>query len=696
MYYIQHYVNQALNLKKRSKWGDIMIFTTLNENEVIFNEADNKKSKVKTGDRLQLLRLAGRLVKENLGPSIEENATFRLDKEYSRNDFLNNKCEFVTVVHIKKSGEMHIGNQYDNAKSMLNILSDICRSANKKLPDGCELRAKFKGDPNSEEEWDGWNIELTVPKGKTEFIITESNIGGDNMFFNEYTSDIKHKGNHYEVFVNGESIAEVDSIPEGREEIKDYVNTHNLESTLSENKVKEYNDNNDNDREDKPSAKERKEYHKNISKEREKRIDDEILNNFRRHNENESTVESYEFISTNNGGSYIHDALYESYIQSKIDAENRLAFALKESMVITESDYSNIRALQEAKLGEKVKSTWNKFIAFIKGLVAKFMESMTSILLDEKAYLEKYKDIILNKKPKDDMEYSYTGNYKKGIERLISTEVPMFDYYKYKKALEAEGDGELVQAIMQGKQFSYDDGETLPEQFKGYFLALEDGQQQGKFSDLNMTDMYNFCYNFNKIKGIVDKDVNRLEASTKAIESAINKELTASGNAAAGDNVEKQETKTEESAVIREAEEDKAKSTGLKIEDKPSSDPTSKMGSTQNRDNDAEQNAASAGAAVAKNDNKEASDITQAANKWIGVCRPLIAAKLTACQQISKDYMDIIRAHVRSYGGESKKSKEGNKGKDVASKYSKNKDVEKAKADAEKAKKEAEKPESTT
>ena len=638
MYYIQHYVNQALNLKKRSKWGDIMIFTTLNENEVIFNEADNKKSKVKTGDRLQLLRLAGRLVKENLGPSIEENATFRLDKEYSRNDFLNNKCEFVTVAHIKKSGEMHIGNQYDNAKSMLNILSDICRSANKKLPDGCELRAKFKGDPNSEEEWDGWNIELTVPKGKTEFIIAESYIGGDNMFFNEYTSDIKRKGNHYEVIVNGESIAEVDSIPEGREEIKDYIDTHNLEST----------------------------------------------------------VESYEFVSTNNGGSYMHDALYESYIQSKIDAENRLAFALKESMVITESDYSNIRALQEAKLGEKVKSTWNKFIAFIKGLVAKFMESMTSILLDEKAYLEKYKDIILNKKPKDDMEYSYTGNYKKGIERLISTEVPMFDYYKYKKALEAEGDGELVQAIMQGKQFSYDDGETLPEQFKGYFLALEDGQQQGKFSDLNMTDMYNFCYNFNKIKGIVDKDVNRLEASTKAIESAINKELTASGNAAAGDNVEKQETKTEESAVIREAEEDKAKSTGLKIEDKPSSDPTSKMGSTQNRDNDAEQNAASAGAAVAKNDNKEASDITQAANKWIGVCRPLIAAKLTACQQISKDYMDIIRAHVRSYGGESKKSKEGNKGKDVASKYSKNKDVEKAKADAEKAKKEAEKPESTT
>lgn len=391
--------------------------------------------------------------------------------------------------------------------------------------------------------------------------------------------------------------------------------------------------------------------------------------------------------SSNNGGSYMHDALYESYIQAKIDAEDRLAFALKESMVISEADYSNIRVLQEAKLADKIKAKWKKFIAFIKGIVARFMESMSNILLDEKEYLEKYKDTILKKKPKDNMEYSYTGNYVKGINRIINTEVPMFDYYKYRKELEAEGDGDLVQKIMSGKQFNYDDGETLSEQFKSYFLAYEDGQQEGKFSNLNMTDIYNFCYNFNKIKGVVDKDINRLEASTRAIESAINKELTATNNDAAGDNVEGAQTNTatqttEESAIFTEK---------VEINDKASSDPSSKMQSTQNRDNEAEKDAATAGAAVAKSDNKEASDITNAANKWIDVCRPLIAAKLTACQQIAKDYMDIIRAHVRSYGGTDKKSKEGNKAPDKANKYSKHSDVEKAKANAERAKNEADK-----
>ena len=113
------------------------------------------------------------------------------------------------------------------------------------------------------------------------------------------------------------------------------------------------------------------------------------------------------------------------------------------------------------------------------------------------------------------------------------------------------------------------------------------------------------------------------------------------------------------------------------------------MGSTSNRDNDAEKDAATAGASVAKSDNKESSDISKAADKWISVCRPLIAAKMTACQQIAKDYMEIIRAHVRSYGGVDKKSKEGNKAPDKAKKYSNNADVEKAKKDAENAEKEA-------
>lgn len=400
---------------------------------------------------------------------------------------------------------------------------------------------------------------------------------------------------------------------------------------------------------------------------------------------NENCTEDNILISNgNSGGRYIQDALYESYIQAKIDAEDRLAFAMKESMILSETDYSNIRAIQEAKIGDKIKAKWKKFVAFIKGMAARFLESLSNILLDEKEYLEKYKDIILKKKPKNDMEYSYTGNYEEGINRLTNIEVPLFDYYKYQKQLEADGEEDLAETIIQDKKFHYNDGETLSEQFKAYFLAYEYGQQKGKFSDLNMTDMYNFCYNFNKIKGIVDKDISRLEASTRAIESLINKELNATPET---NNPANPESKSKEEGAILEAED---KPEGLKIS-KPSTDATSKMGSTGERNKEDENKSATAGAAIAKSDNKDTGDITKAADKWIEVCRPLIAAKLTACQQIAKDYMEIIRAHVRSYVGEDKKSKEGNKSPDKATKYSKNSQVSQAQRDAENAQKEADK-----
>lgn len=413
--------------------------------------------------------------------------------------------------------------------------------------------------------------------------------------------------------------------------------------------------------------------------------------------------------SSNNGGRYIHDSLWESYINTKIGCEEKLAKALMEEKIITESAYSNIVAVQEAKLSDKVKAKWKRFIAFIKGVVARFMESITNILYDEKDYLEKYKEIILKRKPKEDMEYSYTGNYKRGIERLTSTTLPIFDYAKYRDELNAEDNTALIEKIARdsgASDFKYVDGETLAEQYKSYYLDYDAGQQQGKFSDLNMTDLYNFCYNFNKVKGIVDKDMARLDASTRAIESAINKELnsntttnTASKTTDDKANGTDQNTSgntgsKEESAVFFEAEEgNKDKPEGLKITNSgESTDATSKMGSTTDASSEDKKVASSTGAAAAETMNKNTDDITKAADRWIEVCQPLITAKMTACQQIAKDYMAIIRAHVRSYGGQDlKKDKSGAKAPDKASRYSKNNEVSQAQRDADNAEREANK-----
>ena len=401
--------------------------------------------------------------------------------------------------------------------------------------------------------------------------------------------------------------------------------------------------------------------------------------------------------SGNTGGSYMHDALYESYIQAKIDSEDRLAFALKESMVISEADYSNIKAIHEAKLGDKIKSRWKKFVAFIKRMFAKFMESISSILLNEKDYLEKYKDIILKKKGKEEIEYSYTGDYEEGIKRLINTEVKLFDYNTYKNELEAEGEGPLVNKIMEGKMH-YTDGDTLSEQFKNFFLNLDAGQKEGNLADgkIKMIDLYNFCYNFEKIKKIVDTDNNRLEASTRAIENMINQQIKDNqtvqqaaaivgyGKAFTENKEQQGQDQTQDQQTGSNGNNDNnanKNSMGLKI---GTTAATTKMNSTNDRDNDAEKKMADDTAKEAiKNGNKEDA-ISKAADRWISVNQALISAKLTACQQISNDYMEIIRAHVRSYGGTDKKSKEGNTSPGPAKEYLK--DAEKLENEAKRQK----------
>ena len=145
-----------------------------------------------------------------------------------------------------------------------------------------------------------------------------------------------------------------------------------------------------------------------------------------------------------NSTNYMTSGIYESYIENQIANQERLAYYLREAGVISEAAASNIIALNEAKLSDNIKAKWNKFLAFIKSIAAKFMESMSNLLLSEKSYLEKYKDIILKKKPREDLEYSYTGDYDEGIDRLIKTECPIFNYEKHAEALRKDGYADII------------------------------------------------------------------------------------------------------------------------------------------------------------------------------------------------------------------------------------------------------------
>ena len=355
--------------------------------------------------------------------------------------------------------------------------------------------------------------------------------------------------------------------------------------------------------------------------------------------------------------SYLYESAYFDYINDKITNEEAIASHLSKYIPVNEAAYAKVRAINEAKMTDKIKVAWQRFVNFIKGIFSKFMESCTNILFNEKNYLVKYKDIILNKKPKD-IDFSYVGDFETGIQRCIDTKLPVFDWNTHHAACEAEGYGELVKLLTNGKM-TYDSGnDNLAEQFKTYFFASEDGKTtNGKFADLNFKNMYNFCYNFDKIDQMVKEDTKHLDQSTNAIMNAIKKELEANP-------AENPQQPTGESAIfsglaydlLREADENGAGTdtggSGGTPPNKPennnnsnekNTNAVSKMGSFQVKpnvtDEDKARNAEDAKASGATSDN-----VSKVCRKWQDACKAMLTAKCTVVQNIAQTYMKIIRS----------------------------------------------------
>ena len=411
---------------------------------------------------------------------------------------------------------------------------------------------------------------------------------------------------------------------------------------------------------------------------------------------NKKANKAYAGLTKSSMSNYIYEAYYQDYISNMITNEEAIARSLNNIIPMNESAYRNVRAITEAKAGDTVKAKCNKFMDFIKNLIAKFMESLNSILLDYKEYLKKYEDIIKKKTPKAGLTYSCSGDYRIAISRCINTEVPIFDYKTYGEDLQYEENGEknVVTKIMSGKPgFEYDDGGDLSSMFKSYFLATDEGPKDGKLSELNFTDMYNFCYNSSRINDIVKKDERRLENSTNAIINAaktkVAEKSTTTTNPVNGNPTtpaDSQAQSGDESTIWKGAgryivEDDSSTNNGgggspsggggggsnpsnsqQSSDNKPATktnlnvtntDATSQMSSYTDdaKKNDTDENRKTAGENIGNVDEMDENKLNKMSDEWLRICRIIFAAKITAVENIAKDYMTIIRAHVRSYTG---------------------------------------------
>ena len=107
---------------------------------------------------------------------------------------------------------------------------------------------------------------------------------------------------------------------------------------------------------------------------------------------------------------YEYALAYNSFIENTIDNELVLSAHL--------NSYLNESVFTEAanQTVNKIKQKCERLKEFIKNLIGKFIENLKHLFSNEQKYLERYKDIIIDKKPKD-IEYSYNGDFAKGMER---------------------------------------------------------------------------------------------------------------------------------------------------------------------------------------------------------------------------------------------------------------------------------------
>ena len=357
---------------------------------------------------------------------------------------------------------------------------------------------------------------------------------------------------------------------------------------------------------------------------------------------------------TEHANPLMYESIYKDYIFNKMVQEQSLQKMISAELIMTESTTlktkeRKLTALYEAKISDKIKSTWNKFIDFINSLFAKFGESITNIVSSYKDYLVKYKDIILSKRFKIKLTKALLGDYNTGVNICNDVKITVFQYNDQNmKVLLSDDDEQIVRLIIKDSSFEYDQARNLNDILKDYFLGIDKGIIDD-LDKLKREDMYNFCLNADKIQTTQKQDMSALKSTTSVIERAITNEVN----------------KVNTEAYVMEMEEDQ--NTGSNNNNqgsnnnnnnnnnvaKPGSVNTSPINSSLDDDykNKHDENDYKQDGEQAAKDGNNADNVTKAFDNWRKVCQSVITAKMTAQQAIAKDYMGIIRAHVRSYVG---------------------------------------------
>lgn len=338
----------------------------------------------------------------------------------------------------------------------------------------------------------------------------------------------------------------------------------------------------------------------------------------------------------------------EDQFKTKYECDNFLySENIKNADIMLESFLKEYKVLKEAELEslnevtlKSVRERIDKIIEFIKNIWQKFLNKSTEILATDRQYLEKYKDTILRKEAKP--AKLVMPNYPQGVLNIVATDMPLFNYHNKQLTDKMVDQVTFATYITNGKNYkAYDGKEDLSTYFKNVFRGSSNDIEFASTS-LNMTDLYNYCYNYKNMVEQLRKDSTTLENSARNAKSWVQSIVPAGAE-------------VKESAIVEKVEINKGEDANQGSSTNDDKNIAAKQMNNISKDSEAgNEKDTKATVGVDKDSINEANSKIDV---YLNVCTKLFGSKLTAAEEIYKGYMQIIRSHVSDYVGDKSKGK---------------------------------------
>ena len=333
-----------------------------------------------------------------------------------------------------------------------------------------------------------------------------------------------------------------------------------------------------------------------------------------------------------------------------------------EAKYLANGEYDKLYTVHEALMGD-LKNGLKKIIDAIRNLVKKFIADMMGVFAPEKAYLEKYKNIILNNSLPENTEITFYGDVVNGFKRLKGNfRIPTISYNE----LMANGgrndfadentffDKKFRQPYMQ--QLKRNTENSLADDVKIYY-GFKDGSNgytmtYSKFiSDIGgsgIADIYNWLLDTNK-------EAKTLDNESKNIERTYNNYVK-SAKAYGAEDKNNQSSQTAQNASYYSVLFDKE--INISEADIKAAPQSTSTNNNENNNNQPQQPKVNTNmtrgdtdAEVKKSGDTE-DQIQRNMEIYCKVCQSVISARATAFRYVHKEMMDIIKAIVKAKLGD--------------------------------------------